>query len=316
MAHDNISPNAGQAPGPQRTAQNSANLGSTNDGQPAPHGATLVISPGQNGEPQQTWGPDGELIAPVQQSAPPANPGEASELAALRQQNGQLLRQIGQDRQDAEIRQMEFELRMEAQLAAMAPQQPDQIQLPPGVDPEAQLNVGQMLQLLNNVAPGVTSNAVRGSWDVTPQEEQAVLQSNPAINNVAEPAKTELIKRAVSLLRQRQTPAQQQQQSPPAASPEAASYQPVAQRPAAPTVPNPETSQAPAYAPEAGGGTVQDANAAANARYYELKAQLPACKTKKEKRMLLAQMKSAMIEARNAAGVSETEMGKAGWTQE
>lgn len=139
-------------------------------------------------------------------SAPaPENPQYAADFAELRQQIGQLTQSIGSMRDDYESRLEEQKLNHEAQLLSM--RAPSQVQLPPGLDPAQNVTLGDLTNVLTDYGNTFHAAMLRQLWDVTPDEEMAVLTANPSLATLPEPQKTNLIKRAVELRRGRNRPA-------------------------------------------------------------------------------------------------------------
>jgi len=153
-------------------------------------------------------GPIGPNQVPGRQTyegGAPADPQTAAQLAELLKQNGDLVRALGErdKKHDLQMKQLRFDV--QTQLAARdgAPN----VSLPPGVDPETPVNAGQLMTVLTKHSLAQEAHNMRQGWDVTPYEEATVLQTNPALQSLAEPRRTAMIREAVSLLRESMPPA-------------------------------------------------------------------------------------------------------------
>jgi hypothetical protein len=117
----------------------------------------------------------------------------------LRQQVGQLTEAVGRIKSEAEAKLEEQALNHQIQLMAMQGRRLPT--LPDGVNPAQPVTIGDMTQILTSFGNDMESAMMRKTWDVTPEEELAVLQANPQIGQLTEPDKTSLIKRAVETRR-------------------------------------------------------------------------------------------------------------------
>lgn len=237
-------PHLGRAPEPSRTAEIASGPNMEMPMNEVPSG-TPGEATAPNTQPQPPAPPQ-PTVPGVQSSPPPAAPESASELAALRQQVGELVQGIGNLKASHAREVEEMRLMMEMNQAnQLAPQIPP-MGVPEGVDPDQEMKVGDFFQYFNGIiGPVVTTaqaQALRGMWDVTAEEETAVLQAYPNLQVMPEPNRTNFIQKAVALRRQATagpaspTPAQAAQASP----------QPAPSRPAPPTVPHVEHTPAPA----------------------------------------------------------------------
>lgn len=113
----------------------------------------------------------------------------------MKQQIGQLTESIGRIRQDSDAKLEEQALNHQIQLLSMQGRRVPT--LPEGVNPQQTVTLADMTQILTSFGNDFESAIMRRTWDVTPEEELAVLQSNPALQNLTEPDKTGFIKKAV-----------------------------------------------------------------------------------------------------------------------
>ena len=142
-------------------------------------------------------------------SPPPAEPTLASEVQALRQQNGELIQRLGSLETGYRRSLEQMQLRMEAAAIPAGYHLPP-VQLPPGIDPDAQVTAKEFFQGVYNMLPALSgeaaSQAIRSTWDITSQEEQQVLGEIPEISQKPEPVRTQLIMKAARMNRSYASP--------------------------------------------------------------------------------------------------------------
>lgn len=131
----------------------------------------------------------------MRSAAPPEDPQMASALQEMKQQIGQLTESIGRIRQDSDAKLEEQALNHQIQLLSMQGRRLPA--LPDGVDPKQNVTLADMTQILTSFGNDFESALMRRTWDVTPEEELAVLQSNPTLQTLTEPDRTGFIKKAV-----------------------------------------------------------------------------------------------------------------------
>jgi len=144
---------------------------------------------------------------PVQASPPPQEPTQAARTAEWQREKGELLRQMGEREKAFERRMQEMQMNFDVTMAAA---QQGQGAIPPaqangGVDPEAPVRWGDLQGVLADVPAITTMQAIRATWDVTPAEETAAMQSNPAMQQLREPTRTQMIQRQVAFMRANQS---------------------------------------------------------------------------------------------------------------
>lgn len=221
-------------------------------GAPEPQ-RSLIMEPNQ----QTYQAPNADDLQPgipldrdLQYSPPPANPDLAATVEELKGNYGRAINALSERNQaidDMNLRMAEVQLELEALRASQGMAHPsNNLNLPEGVDPAAGATINDLFQFGKNVAQIVeqrlaeaTAQQIRASWNVTPQEEQMVIQRFPSYANLPEPQRSQQIKRAVDLLIRPSQPKQQPAAAQPARSPEAPA--PVQQR----IVPHVERSYSP-----------------------------------------------------------------------
>lgn len=180
-------------------------------------------------------------------SPPPAQPDFAAEVQALRQQNGELISRLGTLEAGYRKGLEQMQLRMEVGNIPSGYQIPPAT-LPAGIDPDANVTAKDFFQGVYSMLPALSgeaaSQAIRASWDISPQEEQLVLSEIPEISQKPEPVRTQLIMKAVRMNRSYASPAGSNGSAPVQAAPA-----PRLTRPVGHVVPHVESAQAP-MAPE------------------------------------------------------------------
>jgi hypothetical protein len=279
------SPYRGKAPEPEKSID-------LRESGAASHGTTEIdpatMRPFPQGEMEiQDPNPDIQATAPdilelhgpptptpptrVQTSTPPAQPDLAAENAGLRQREGELIRAMGEQNRKfeemLETQRLDMEIRsagMIPQVAAPAPQQ-----LPQGFNPEDTVTMGQVIPMLQNTVQMAQLQAIRATWDVTPEEENAVFQQYPQLANTPEPARTTFVQKAALMARKRASGSSPAAESP-ADNGKQATPPRSSQRPLTNVVPHVEAGHgAPSFPePEAG---ANDAYTAATREYEEAK---------------------------------------------
>ena len=228
----------GSAPAPARVADN-AGFTEPYHLMQSPGGAKYV-NPQEN--PNDPTLQDPALKA-VKSTTPPANPAQAAELDEYKQKFGELLDSVGKMRRDHDRENQELRLMLEMNQNLgrnPGPTQQGLPQLPPGTDLNKELTLGDMLQVRKSVVPvmqsGAQAQAIRAAWDVTSEEEAAVLRDYPNLQTTQDPDRSRFVQRAVQLRRQ----ASEAAVTP---TPTPVPIVPVPQqRAAAPTVPQPEAA--------------------------------------------------------------------------
>jgi len=143
----------------------------------------------------------------MQESAPPQAPAIAADNAELSQKLGQALQAIGELKRENAERTMDAEV--ERTLAtARLPQAP---QMDLSQFPQDKLNepltVQEFMIVLQNMYPKLVAeaqaSALRGTWDVTPQEQAAALQRYPQLSQMKDGSAEQLtaLKRVVDVMR-------------------------------------------------------------------------------------------------------------------
>ena len=305
--------NGGAAPPPQRSLTMGSPQGTDGD---FASPESFMASPGTNGQMEGI----NASFQGYQTSNAPGDPGMAAEIAELRSSQGKLIQTIGEQRLLHEQQLREQNLRFETLLATaaggnVAPQQ----NLPPGVDPDSPMTMGQFFGLAQSMLPVMTSDVIRRTWDVTQEEQNTVLASNPLLNNVPEPRRTDLLKQAVGLLRENRTRETANGSSNGQSNPGNGSQRqsPQNQRPLneSMVVPQMENSNAQGTNSISDNSQSNDAYQAAWGRYTQLKQQLGNARDTKQRKEILAQMKSAYRQAQFGMGISDEEMAHTGWSQ-
>lgn len=249
------------------------------------------------------------LEAPVslETTPPPEDPEKAVKQSTSETRIGELTRALGEQKKDFEQKLEEMALRYESQLAALVSQAgaatpPAAGQLPPNVDPEAQMTVGQFVQAMDKMWPYMQEQLIRSQWDVTPEEEQAVLQSNPHIAKIADGMqRAEFVRKAVTLARKRKG---ESQGEPTATTPAPGKSGSKQTRTHERTVPHVEASTTPA-APD----LVPDSPTEQILSEYEK------AKTISDPKKRVAAMKAAFKKAQAAAGLSDEVFSKMAFVQ-
>jgi hypothetical protein len=230
-----------------------------------------------NPEPQAPAAPE------VQVAPAPQDPDLAAQMAELRQQVGSLVNAMGE--RNATVRELELQLELaKAGAGRPAPVIP---QLPQGVNPDHPLTIGEFHnvyfgQLLPQQQAVAAAQAIRAGWDVTPEEEYAVIQTYPNLPT-QEPDRTRFIAKAATL-RRPPTPAKAASATPSASAPT---------RPAPPVVPHVEAST-----PSV--GSAQPSNAAA-----QLRARYEAAKQIEDPKKRETAMRDAAQAIERALGITD-----------
>jgi hypothetical protein len=183
-------PNTGPAPAPSRELALEF-PGNSADGSVEVDPATLTVNPG----------PPEPRIPGVQTSPAPQNPVQAEQESATEKRIGELIQAMGDQnaRHQRQMEEMQLKYETQSALAMGAPN----VQLPENFDPEATVKAGDLFNIMTRTDSVIRETVIRNTWDVTPEEESAILQSNPQIAQIQDGAKrAELVKRAASLLRQ------------------------------------------------------------------------------------------------------------------
>ncbi len=228
----------GAAPNPTRSASVDPS-GEVNVSRPAEAlpgtGYQAAADNTPNAPPRQPSEPIPVRESGMQSSPSPDSPQEASDLAALREENASLMRALGEERQQRRQEMEELKLRMEL---SQRPQPQGYVplqQVDPKADPSAPVTTEQfnrfMQQVLPQVAGSAQAQAIRASWPLTPADEAAILQEWPALQQHPEPARTQYILRAYRLRSPGQNGANTRTSGDPSAAPSQQT------RPQGPTVP-------------------------------------------------------------------------------
>lgn len=250
-----------------------------------------------------TYGDETPVVTPTPQfqfSQPPADPERAVQESTIEKRIGELTRALGErDARHADEMQ-EMRLLYESQLAAIqAANGGAQTQLPPGTNPDAPVTVKEFAQYMDRVLPYLEEKAIRNTWDVTQEEERAILQANPHFQSLPDGAqRAKFIQNAANLMRKRQAsasaPAPQTQSGP------APQTRNVGKR----VVPHVEASTRPRAA------DFQPESPTAN-----FSAEYEKAKLIKDPKQRMAAMKRAFKGAQYAAGVSDEALAKASFSQ-
>ncbi len=213
--------------------------------QPPQHPGTIthnLINP-DNAPPQP------QPIADVQATPPPPDPGLSQQLLEMQAQLEEMRQQLTRAREYNE--DLRFQMDAFGNPVAARPVAPP-AQLPQNIDPSAPVTFGDFLVVAQNLFAQVPAQTIRSMWNVTPNEEAAILREYPQAQTLAEPARTQFIQKAVQRARQR---AQQgKTQTAPAPSPNP----PHAQKSQAQAPARAVTGTVPA--PESGGQTASGLN--------------------------------------------------------
>ena len=140
-----------------------------------------------------------QLPRGMRSSPPPEDSETAAVLAEMKQQIGQLTDSIGKMRHESQAKLEEVELNHQIQLLTMRGRQLPT--LPEGINPQQNVTLGDMTQILSRFGSDFESAIMRRTWDITPEEELEVLNANPSLQQLTEPDRTGLIKRAVETRR-------------------------------------------------------------------------------------------------------------------
>lgn len=259
--------------------------------------------------------PDPETLTPgtsnqpvTISSPPPSDPAEATEVAILTKQVGELIRALGakDKKHTQELQALKFDIEM--QLASANPQtiNPNAV-LPQGINPEDPATMGQLVGTIANLGPFVQAQIIRGTWDVSPTEELAVLQQYPNLNSLPEPVKSQKIKQAVNLMRQF-SEASETHETPENGTTPSSAHQAtptrITQRQARPTVPIVERSNNPQFEEPRPVDNLQMA-----------RAKYAAADRIKDKNERLKAKKAAYLEAVRAAGLTDEMVAGSSWKQ-
>jgi hypothetical protein len=242
----------------------------------------------------------------LEETPSPEDPEKAVEKSTSETRMGELTRALGEQKKDFDQRLAEMELNYEARLAAMAspavPVVPPTSQLPANVDPDAQMTVGQFVQAMDRMWPFLQDQLIRTQWDVTPEEEQSVLQANPHFANIQDSVqRTGIIRKAVKLARDRKGETKPEQ---PASSPASGKSDSRQTRTPGKTVPHVEASTTPATPDH----TPENPSEQILSEYEQ-------AKTISDPKKRMSAMKKAFKKAKNAAGLSDEVFGKMKFSQ-
>lgn len=234
------------------------------------------------------------------ESPAPKDPEKAVVQATTEDRIGELTQALGEQKKQHDLALQEMALKHESELAALASQanvNPASF-LPQGIDPNQAVKAGELMVMLQKIVPYLDEKITRSGWDITPEEESAVLQANPHFANITDGAKrVECILRAVQLSRERNgSPKTTPSSSAPQAASESASKTRALKR----VVPHVEGSIAPIapdLSPENVPGDI--------ARRYEEAKNIP------DKTLRLATMKKIYKESQAAQGISDEALSKA-----
>jgi len=271
----------GSAGTPQRTAEATANkqfeLALDSAGSPASR------------PPAGAW---------VMTSAPPAQPEDAAEAADYKKRFGDLMNTVGDIRREhaKEMEQMKLMLQLNSETGRFNQVAAAQIPLPPGIDPNKELKVKDLYaalpQLYTSLQEGTRAQVLRESWDVTPEEEAAIVQEYPQVASYArESDRLAFIKRAAQIRRKFAVPD--------ATSAPRATTAPERAVPNA--VPQPEAAHSAPVADAPAESGLELATRAYNAS----KAQLGRATSDQEKKQILRDMRDARDAIVRMQGVTE-----------
>jgi hypothetical protein len=150
----------------------------------------------------------------MQESNPPQAPQSAAETAELKQKLGQALQAIGELKRENAEKAMDAEV--EKALASARPPKTPPMDL--SQFPQEKLNepltVQEFMIALQEMFPKLVAeaqaSAMRGTWDVTPEEQAAALTRYPQLSQMQEGSSEQLtaIKRVVDVMRSSAQPAQ------------------------------------------------------------------------------------------------------------
>lgn len=233
---------------------------------PQPPDGTPPVAPPAP-QVQSIASPQPNPEAPQVANAPgPTNPAEAADLATYKQRYGEVVTAMGAQKEDFEAQMAQMRLDMEIALAGRP------VALPPGQAAPAEINpqdtpTWEQIQQMNAGLPGVvTAAAIQAVWDVTQEEIQEVMSTNPNLQTLAEPQRTQLVHRAVKARRKNKAPNGAPGTTSPHAAQPTQAAPPQVQVPVENVVPHVEGSLAPPAFPEPKPGT---ALAAAQHEYEE-----------------------------------------------
>jgi len=268
---------------------------------------TQVIDTNDLEQPQPQFRHPFAPAPPVQGLAPertpsPQNPEETATQLERGQREGELIEAMGQMKEDYEQRLNEMSLRMEMIAAQGGPvQQMQNPQLPSNVNPEDPVNMGQLAQMFANLDPIIQAQAVRATWGISQQEEQAILMRYPEIQRAPEPQRTHLIARAAQLGSKAAKPAS----GTPGNGDQRATPPRTEQRPTAQAVPLVESNRGMPSVRDDRPGT----NVAAAMKAYE------EAKLIKDKRQRHRAMKQAWEKVNELQGVTHEILSKSSFTE-
>jgi hypothetical protein len=239
-------------------------------------------------------------------SEPPDNGDLASQFAKLDQRMGELINGLGEQKKFYERQIKEQDIRHRAELASLRPSGPN-VAAPTmdGDQDEGEAPVSARTLLEFGRVMGIQTQAyvTRALLGMTAEEEALILRQYPTLQNTPEPMKSELLRDALALLRESAAPKETPTGSDaPKTTP---SVNAPNVRSAQRMVPQPERPTEDFSAEEP---RVEDRVAAANRKYEEAR-RIP------DKKQRFAAMKSAMIEAAAAQGISHEALSKSGWIQ-
>lgn len=240
----------------------------------------------------------------------PSDPATADTVAKLESRMGELIRGLGEQRALYERQMKEMQLRHEASIASIFP---SGVTAPAmdGDDPEGDGPVSKASLVGALKAFGVQTQAYinRAMLGMTAEEEAVILRQYPYLQSVPEPKKSELIREALSLVRESATTANTTPQpgdGKTTTAPGSASNHSVGAivRSSPRVVPTPETLS-PAFEAE-----IEPVNGVQNAlQAYERAKQI------KDPKQRLVAMKAAMQQAAGAQGVTPEALAATGWRQ-
>lgn len=256
-----------------------------------------------HGTPQQVGPPakesEKQTETTVQSSAPPAQPEAAAEDELFKKRYGDLVNRLGEmERKHAqEKEEMRLMMQLNQQTGRIAAQAP--VQIPQGLDPEQELKIKDLYAALPHIhqaaAETAQAQAIRATWDVSPEEEAEITRDFPQLQNLGREAdRLSFIQNAARSRRKFK-----EEQAPPVSQ---APPEPLPQyRPAPATVPQPEA------APSAPVADAQPENAyeLASQAYRAAEARLGSATTDQERKQILREMREARDIVLRAQGITE-----------
>jgi hypothetical protein len=255
-----------------------------------------------HGTPQQVSPPAEpakQAETTVQSSAPPATPEAAAEAEDYKKRYGDLVNKVGEmDRRHArEMEEMRLMNQLNQQTGRVAP--PQQIPIPPGVDPKEEFTVEKFYQFLPHLNAAVTetarAQAIRSTWDVTPEEEAEIARDYPQLQNLGQEADRLAFIRQAAFTRRKFK------------EPEATPVSPAPQTPVLQSRPAPATVPQPEAAPSAPVADAPPENPyeLASQAYRAAEARLGSAATDQERKQILREMREARDIVLRAQGITE-----------